>query len=152
MAESTIYARTEAGQAQAREKGQALDIRQRTLLMQIDGRKTVAELRRRVGMLLDVDASLRALLSGGLVRAEGEAEDAGNLAAAAEVPADDWQGRRARLLPVLHEILGPDGDNIGMRLENTKNAADYQSELERAIRFVEMAAGASAAARVRDIA
>lgn len=151
MAESTIYARTEAGQAQAREKGQALDIRQRTLLMQIDGRKTVAELRRRVGMLLDVDASLRALLSGGLVRAEGEAEDAPGVAKAVEV-SDDWQARRSRLLPVLHEILGPDGDSIGMRLENAKNSADYTRELERAVKFVEMAAGASAAARVRDLA
>lgn len=101
-----IYNKTQRGQEVVSQRSLRLSARQRTLLIVVDGKKTLGELRARMG---DVDADLQELVRAGLI--EYPAAAAAVVPTAAPAPAPSTRRRsvalaRLYLLEMMERILG----------------------------------------------
>ena len=96
MNDTTVYAKTPAGQEEIGARKAGLDVRQRRLLILVDGQRSVAELRG-VSGLPDALAVLEHLQSRGLVAATGHFSAAAAAVAAARAPATPPAAGRAGL-------------------------------------------------------
>src|SRR5690606_41264560 len=110
---NTVYAKTPAGQQEIGERKAGLDIRQRRLLILVDGHRSADELARLSG-LPDVPALLEGLQAKGRVAPSralaGPAPPAASPAAAVPAPAAPVGDQRQRRRPAAHagnELPGP---------------------------------------------
>ncbi|TWG91810.1 hypothetical protein L599_002100000130 [Luteimonas sp. J16] len=158
----TVYAKTAAGQQEIGERKAGLDIRQRRLLILVDGHRSVDELRQ-VSGLQDALALLESLQAKGLVSpvagaapapAPGPAPAA---AAAASGPAPaaaaggDLRDRRRRAAHAVNEMLGPMGEDLALRLEEAKSEDVLEQLLERARTVIGDVRGKAALARFEQL-
>lgn len=150
MNDKTVYAKTDAGQREIGDRRAGLDPRQRRLLILVDGRRSVAELRALSG-LGDLPAVLAELQSRGLVAAPGDAVPASTGPtmgqAAAGQAAADWRGQGRRAAHALIELLGPMGEMLAVQLESPKSSEALEGLLARARETVETVRGKAALER-----
>jgi hypothetical protein len=136
MNADTIYTKTDAGLREIEQRTHKLDIRHRTLLIMLDGKRAVSDLETQLGrgdMLLPM---LARLLELGLITGNSAparivppvapvAPAARPAAASTPAPApaadSDWKQQSQRATQLLNEILGPMGDGLAMRLEALKS-------------------------------
>lgn len=154
---NTVYAKTPAGQQEIGERKAGLDIRQRRLLILVDGHRSADELARLSG-LPDVPALLEGLQVKGLVAPSGAlagpAPPAAAPAAAVPgpaVPVGDLRERRRRAAHAVNEMLGPMGEDLALRLEEAGSAEALGEWLERARRMVGDVRGKAALARFEQL-
>ncbi|HSX63280.1 MAG TPA: hypothetical protein VLF15_00990 [Pseudoxanthomonas sp.] len=145
MNADTIYTKTDAGLREIEQRTHKLDIRHRTLLIMLDGKRAVSDLETQLGrgdMLLPM---LARLLELGLITGSSTPARTGPSAApaararpaAAPMPApapvadSDWKQQSQRATQLLNEILGPMGDGLAMRLEALKSPEPLPELLQR---------------------
>lgn len=125
--------KTPAGQLEVSSKAHALPPRARSLLIMIDGKRTLDDLRAMLGP--QVDESVKLLVAEGLV--EGSTAPAPAPAAATPpspvaAPAPDLATLRRDAARAVTEALGPMADALAMRIEKTKTAEELQATLRLA--------------------
>lgn len=157
MNADTIYTKTDAGLREMEHRSHGLDIRHRTLLIMLDGKRAVSDLETQLGrgdMLLPM---LARLLELGLITGSSAAIAAPVAPPAAPLQAQpapaagtDWKQRRQRATQLLNEILGPMGDGLAMRLESLKSPEQLPELLQRGRELVRDLRGQSAAQRFED--
>jgi hypothetical protein len=149
MNADTIYTKTDAGLREIEQRTHKLDIRHRTLLIMLDGKRAVSDLETQLGrgdMLLPMLARLLelGLITGNsaparIVPSDPPVAPAARSAAAsststpAPAPAadSDWKQQSQRATQLLNEILGPMGDGLAMRLEALKSPEPLPELLQR---------------------
>ena len=158
MNETTVYAKTPAGQEEIGARKAGLDVRQRRLLILVDGQRSVADLRG-VSGLPDALAVLEHLQSRGLVAATGAYSAAAAVAAArspapaaspvaAATPAGaDVRERGRRAAHAITELLGPMGEDFALKLESVKSGEALDELLARCRRMLGEVRGKSALER-----
>lgn len=159
MNDKTVYAKTPAGQQEIGERKAGLDIRQRRLLILVDGQRSVAELRG-VSGFPDALTLLEGLQAHGLVVSTGGPSAAAPAPAAskpAAVPAGpptttaDLRERGRRAARAVSDLLGPMGEDLAMRLEEVKSAEALEDLLTRSRRMLGEVRGKSAVARFEQL-
>lgn len=159
MNETTVYAKTPAGQEEIGARKAGLDVRQRRLLILVDGQRSVADLRG-VSGLPDALAMLEHLQSRGLVAATGAYSAAAAAVAAARSPAPaaspvaaatpagaDVRERGRRAAHAITELLGPMGEDFALKLESVKSGEALDELLARCRRMLGEVRGKSALER-----
>lgn len=139
--------KTPAGQAEVTSKAHALPQRARSLLIMIDGKRTLDDLRAMLGP--QVDEAVKLLMDQGLV--EGSVAAAPPPAPAPvsapvplAAPAVDIATLRRDAARAVTDALGPMADALAMRIEKTKTADELQAALRLAAQAL-----ADAAPRVK---
>lgn len=138
--------KTPAGQAEVSSKAHALPPRARSLLIMIDGKRTLDDLRAMLGA--QVDESVKLLMAEGLV--EGSAAPApapatpstapAAPAAPVAAPAADLATRRRDAARAVTDALGPMADALAMRIEKAKTDDELQATLRLAAQALSDAA------------
>lgn len=170
----TLLRKTATGQAEVGAKAHALPPRARSLLIMIDGKRQLADLRAMLGATVDESADL--LLREGLVeRLSTAPEPAPNhptsapavpvpappamaSAAAADfvetellapAPPIDWRQLSREASRAINEALGPLGDELALRLERAKSEDELRVSLRRAADLLDIGASREQAERFR---
>jgi len=133
MQPGEIYAKTAAGALELKERKLNLPIALRSLLIMVDGNRTVAEILERA-KALRVDASaLAALERAGLIErrfsAPSKAEAAAQPEARSEDEAERFVTAQRKLSDVINEHLGFRGYLLMMRLQRAENLRDLHDFL-----------------------
>lgn len=153
---ATIFAKTPEGQKEIADRARGLSGRARSLLILVDGKRSVAELG---AMVPDAQVHLEALLKAGLIAPAASASPANPPPAPAQrqpqpksVPgtapvaaAQDLADLRRDAARAINDLLGPDGDSLAMRIERAANADELRAALERCAAFIADARGRRAA-------
>lgn len=139
MNDKTVYAKTPAGQQEIGARKAGLDIRQRRLLILVDGHRSALELRELSGFA-DAPALIEGLLAQGLVAAaDGAAAAAAGPAAApaAEAAAPvDLVERRQRGTHAVNEMLGPVGKYLAIRVAEAESLEVLEDLIDSGRRMV----------------
>ena len=139
MNDKTVYAKTPAGQQEIGERKAGLDIRQRRLLILVDGHRPASELRG-VSGFPDALALLDGLHAQGLVAAADGAGAAAATPAAAPVAAAvapvDLAERRRRGAHAINEMLGPVGKYLAIRLAEAESREVLEDLIDSGRRMV----------------
>ncbi len=139
MNDKTVYAKTPAGQQEIGERKAGLDIRQRRLLILVDGHRPASELCA-VSGFPDAPALLEGLLAQGLVSAASGAGPTAAEPTAASVPAAaapvDLEERRRRGAHAINEMLGPVGKYLAIRLADAESREVLEDLIDSGRRMV----------------
>jgi hypothetical protein len=156
-----IYRKTAEGQHEIETRARQLGPRLRSALILVDGKRTDEELRKLIA--LQADEALQALLDHKLIEAmpapqgrpalrPAPAASAGTDAAppatsapAEAGPARDFPTLRKDAVRAVNDLLGPMGEMIALKLEQSKSADDLRTTLERAVTVIGNARGGAAA-------
>lgn len=159
LVKSGTYQKSARGTQALAARDPALTPKLRTILIMVDGKRSVEELARLSagggdpGQLLDQLADL-----GMIEEVAGAASAPAPLASApaplASAPAPLGQADSAMPLPDakryavrrLTDLLGPTADDLCMRIESTRTAADFRAVVKRAEAMVREFSGSEAAA------
>jgi hypothetical protein len=159
---SLVYAKTPKGVAEVAARSAQLAMTTRRVLIMIDGRRTVDEL----AVLLrpgEIDAVMTQLESLGLIHrnSPSHAIDVPTVAGreldamaptTQGAPAGDdanpmtLEEAKRRAVRELTDRLGPEAENLAIRIENCRTIEDFRERVREAERFVTAALGAAAAA------
>ena len=152
MDKGSIYRKTAKGLEAIASRDRALQPRQRSLLILVDGRRTADELSRMSPA--GFEESLGQLLELGMVEAAGVVADA-STEAHVSAPAPLNPEPRGATVPLpeaqrfavrrLSDMLGPASDDFCLRIERTRSATEFQAVLQKAMLFVEANLGAGRA-------
>ena len=115
MDPGTILSKSAKGREEVETRKHKLEQRVRTVLITINGKSTVAQLKDQLGMA-DLDAVLERLLGEGFVQAALD-------------PAARLQQARIELARLISATLGPSGDDIAMKVEGAKTIEDLRAYL-----------------------
>lgn len=147
----TIYRKTAKGSEAIANRQSGLGPRHRSLLIMIDGKRSVAELAPVGSALGDVADLIQALQAEGLIEAlNAPAAPAAGAQGAepAEVPPRVTLSQAQRhAVRLLNDLLGPGGADLCMRVESTKSAQEFRAVLKRAEQVVRDGLGARKAER-----
>ncbi len=128
---ATLYRKTAAGQAEVGSKAHALPPRARSLLIMVDGKRSLSDLRAMLGPA--VDESIALLQREGLVEAL-----ASTVPQPVPVPAPaaavvvDLDRLRREAAHAVTDALGPMADAVALRIERAKDADQLRSALKLA--------------------
>ncbi|MBN8506343.1 MAG: hypothetical protein J0L58_17905 [Burkholderiales bacterium] len=137
---NALYRKTPAGQAEVASKAHALPPRARSLLIMIDGKRSLTDLRAMLGPA--VDEAIALLEREGLVEALREAPTPSAAppvappAPAAPAAPDLAQIRRESARAVT-DALGPMGDGVALRIEKAKDFDQLRAALRLAADSIE---------------
>lgn len=135
--DDTVFARTDKGAEEIEKRTYHLPIRLRTLLLLINGSDPVARILEKAAGIGNGMQMLDELRTQGFIR-----EARGSAAApAAGAPDTRFRGIVQATNAWVHDMLGPDGDQIAEKLENIHTAAELQQFLQSHRELLEMAAG-----------
>jgi hypothetical protein len=156
-----IYRKTAEGQHEIETRSRQLGPRLRSALIMVDGRRTDEELRKLIA--LQADEALQALLDQKLIEAvpmpQGRPAARASSAAtpvteaAPQASPASTDATSTRDLPTLrkdavravNDLLGPMGEMVALKLEQSKSSDDLRSALERAVTVIGNARGGAAA-------
>lgn len=131
---ATLYRKTAAGQAEVGSKAHALPPRARSLLIMVDGKRSLSDLRAMLGPA--VDESIALLQREGLVEALASAVPQPVPAPATAVVVDLDRLRREAAHAVT-DALGPMADAVALRIERAKDADQLRSALRLAAEAID---------------
>lgn len=136
MDTAEIYAKTELGMRELKERTLKLPVPMRGLLIMIDGNRTVADVLEKARALRLDDSALTALEAGGLIAKKFSAPSssaAPATATAAPVRSEDEVERflmaQQRMSDATNKYLGFRGYGLMMRLQKTANIRDLRDLL-----------------------
>jgi hypothetical protein len=128
-----IYAKTAAGTLELKERKLNLPIALRSLLIMIDGSRTVADVLARAQALRLDESAFASLERAGLIERRFSAPSAAKAAAVTEVTSEDAAQRfvaaQRRISDVVNEHLGFRGYLLMMRLQRAQNLRDLHDFL-----------------------
>lgn len=151
---STVFRKTEKGQAEIETRAFRLPPRLRQALILVDGKRSDMELARLI--LADAEATLATLLADGFIAATGLAVDiplpapaatptapAGS--AAARRPSASLDVVRREAVRYLNDKLGPAAEGVAMKLEHARTLPEVQPLLVSAAQLLRNVSGKAAA-------
>ncbi len=142
MEAQAIYRKSDRGAEAIATRGHGVGGKQRMLLILVDGKKTVEELIKLAAGMGETAQLLEQLKAQGLI----ELVSSGALAPAPEAAAD-----LSRVKPLatrlLIELLGPQADDLSLRLEAAKDLPQFVEAMKRAYAVVRDVKGQAAADR-----
>ncbi len=147
----TIYRKTRIGHAEIETRALRLLPRMRNLLIIVDGRRDVDDLRALLGY--EPSASLRELLAYGLIEAVAQRASsvatAGGDAAPTTQPAmldpATLEQLRKDAVRAVNDALGPAAETTAVRMERATTEAELRTLVERAASTISAVRGAAAA-------
>lgn len=159
---SLVYSKTPKGVAEIAARSAQLSMTTRRVLIMIDGKRTVDDL----AVLLrpgEVDAVIAQLEGAGLIHRMsashaidvptifGREQDAmapvtQSSGASEEANPMTLEEAKRRAVRELTDRLGPDSEQLAIRIENCRTIEDFRERVREAERFVTAALGAAAAA------
>ncbi len=150
MEGSLVYAKSTLGQASYATGGTALTQQERTLLIMIDGRKSVAELRKFSVVIGDCNALIERLLASRIIELVATAPRATPISPTAttqrnEATREQFEGARRIAIRLVNDLLGPEGEGLARRIEACKTENDLRKLLDAARSTITNARGATAA-------
>lgn len=140
---NAVYKKTQKGQEEMAHRT-ALGMRERTLLVMVDGKTTAADLLARAHHMPDPQGLLSKLIEGGFIAtdlpavAAAPAPQVAAAAAAPPAPATAAPQPPRSVQEVvrfsqrfLYETLGPDGDSMSEAIERCKTLPELKTRLEK---------------------
>ena len=131
---TAIYRKTQKGLDELAHRT-VLGMRERSLLVMVNGKSTVAELLKAASFMPDPPAILSKLVDGGFITAAfAGAQATGQFAVPGQPPFIEQPAIREIVDFTQHfldETLGPDADLLGEALEKCKNITELKQRLER---------------------
>jgi hypothetical protein len=137
MEPTTVYAKTEVGHEEISSRTRRLPARVRTMLIMVDGRRSVGELLNNSPVPAESQAHLETLVEGGFIApvsaSASVAAPAASIAAApaAVVPADDLTEAKRVISLMLMQIIGPEADFFTGRVDDAGSMGDLLSEARK---------------------
>lgn len=149
MDRQAIYRKTGAGVDAIATRHAALAPKQRSLLILVDGRRTVGELATLGAALGDAAELLQALSAQGLIE---PLPRKAAVAASAAAPGDGVPLAQARTLAVrrLTDLLGPGATDLCLRLEKAHTVQEFHAAVRRTEATLRQVVGAQRAAQFLD--
>jgi len=132
MDPDTVLSKTAKGREEVETRKYKLEQRVRTVLITVNGKATVAQLKDQLGMA-DLDAVLERLLREEFVQAALD-------------PAARLRQARAEVARLISAALGPAGDDIAIKVEGAKTIEDLRAYLESRRALLDGALGKEKAA------
>ncbi|MBN9369748.1 MULTISPECIES: hypothetical protein [unclassified Hydrogenophaga] len=137
MDKHLVFSKTEQGREALSSRPSGLGPRLRSLLIMVDGKRSVADFDKLLGA--DAAPLLEQLAGQGWVQGEGAAPDGvatGDGVAPAPAPADaapalPFAEARRLVVRFVNDQLGPMGEPLALRIEGCKTLADLQALLPR---------------------
>jgi len=137
MEPTTVYAKTEVGHEEISSRTRRLPARVRTMLIMVDGRRSVAELLNNSPVPADSQAHLETLVEGGFIASVGGSQaDAAPAPSTAAVsattpPAEDLKEAKRVVSVTLMEMIGPEADFFTGRVDAARSMAELLAEAEK---------------------
>lgn len=140
MDKQTVFVKTDRGRDALVSRPAGLGPRLRSLLIMVDGRRSVGELGKMLGSEEAAQDLLEQLRTQGWVDAEEVAQVASAMAQAASAPASSgapsagalpFAEARRLVVRFVNDQLGPMGEPLAMRVESCKNAGELAALLPR---------------------
>lgn len=155
---ATIYSKTADGQNEIETRARRLTPRARSTLILVDGKRSAAELGK---LVQQADETLQALLEAGLIEVvatkSAPVKDAvpaplSGAAPAAPAPASgmaivEFEATRRDAVRAINDLLGPEAENLALKMERSTDAEQLRVALERAVAYIANARGGGAAAQ-----
>ncbi|MDP3700893.1 MAG: hypothetical protein Q8R72_08300 [Hylemonella sp.] len=148
MESQAIYRKSEKGAEAIATRGHGVGGKQRMLLILVDGKKNVEELTRLAAGMGESAQLLQQLAAGGFIEAVPGGGGAGPTANQA-VPAGGAGLSKLKPLATrfLIELMGPQADDLCLRIEAAKDMPEFVEAVRRAYSVVRDAKGQAAADR-----
>jgi hypothetical protein len=155
---ATIYSKTADGQNEIETRARKLSPRARSALILVDGKRSTVDLGK---LVQQADETLQALLEAGLIEVvavkSAPARDSSpaplaSAAAASPAPASgmalvEFEATRRDAVRAINDLLGPEAENLALKLERSTDAEQLRAALERAVAYIANARGGGAAAQ-----
>lgn len=142
----THYAKTAAGDAELINKQCGLNFIERSTLLMVNGKRSIADITQSLGSLGNVDDTIAKLASLGLINGEAESVTA----PAAVNYLDNIYARRAAatllIRRALESAMGPGADMFMLKLESATDKTMFSLAVENALTVFGKARGADAKA------
>lgn len=154
---STIFRKTDKGQAEITTREHRLSPRLRSALILVDGKRSDDELRKMIAA--EADETIKALRDGGFIEVLFVTADKNSTAAKAAAPAASaapaGEARtaaetRRRAVRWIADRMGPMGDLINMRIEASKTPEELSNALLSARHAIRDQLGAAKALEFQD--
>jgi hypothetical protein len=155
LSEGLVLAKTPKGLDEVKSRRHGLPQQLRSLLIVVDGAASVRDLVARFGRIADIGSSLQALVDQGFV---APAPAPAPAAAEAPRPAASVAGQEGSaptlgtLTRLLHDALGPNGDELAVRLEKAADGTAFAKAAARCADALAAVAGAQKAQQFREAA
>ncbi len=140
-----LYRKTQKGAEAIATRQHGLSPKQRSLLILVDGKRSVDDLARLGAAQGDAVQVLEALLAAGCIEATAGAVAASEPAAAAPNPAFNLAEAQRFVARRLTDILGPHAEDLCLRIEAARNVQDFQAAVAKAQGIVREFRGAAVA-------
>ncbi|MBP9653895.1 MAG: hypothetical protein KBE19_05840 [Rhodocyclaceae bacterium] len=136
---NSVYKKTQKGQEEMAQRT-VLGMRERTLLVMVDGKTTAADLLARAKHMPDPQGLLAKLIDGGFIAAEVAAAPAPAPAPGAAAPAQAVVSAQDQLIMknamryaehFLDQVLGPDADMLSEAIDRCKTLPELRTRLEK---------------------
>ena len=157
MQKGVIYHKSAKGTEAIATRQHGLSPKQRSMLIMIDGKRSFDELARLSAMLGDTEQLMTELENGGFIEPLGGASGApapGPAPAPAEavtvpaaLPAVSLPEAKRFAVRLLTDTLGPMAEELCLRIEGARNAAEFSAAITRAEALMRQVKGTAAAAR-----
>ena len=150
---ATIYTKTADGQNEIETRARRLSPRARSTLILVDGKRSDAELAK---LVQQVDETLQALLEAELIEAVAKpastresapAAQAGAAAPVSGMALVEFEATRRDAVRAINDLLGPEAENLALKMERSADAEQLRAALERAVAYIANARGGGAAAQ-----
>lgn len=124
-----VFQKTDKGREEIAKRTYRLPARVRSMLILVDGRRSAAQLLDQGRHFGDAEQFLRDLVEGGFVEpAGGPPHGEASLATVADAVMPALRSFAQRFVV---DALGPDGDEIAVKIEQARDAAELDARLER---------------------
>jgi hypothetical protein len=139
MIATAIYIRTEKGAEEVAHRSQAIPSKVRSLLVLIDGKLTGAQLIDKFSVFPNSAEYLQQLEDGGFIEAQGGAQASASTVAApsaaggaaAVAPQGGLNDAKHLIVQTLHDVLGPDADQLAVKIETALTAGELRVHAEK---------------------
>lgn len=135
MNPALVFHKTAKGREEVEKRTWRIDSRRRMLLIMVDGLHTVEDLAAKSASPDDAFSQLQSLWTEGFIEPADGASAASTPPAAAPAPAavagrtlEELQRAGSR---AISNLLGPEGENMALRLEKTKTIEQFVMEAQR---------------------
>ncbi len=156
MEADSVYRKTTVGVASFARTSMGLNQAQRGLLIMIDGKRTMTDLRKLAAVFGDCDALVKQILELGMIEPAPAPEvappSAGSTAALALMTSESQLATaRSATAKYIADSLGPMGDKLGLAIERSKTLAELAQSVDTAAIVLEDLKGAPAAKALQSL-
>lgn len=151
MDSTTVYAKTDLGHEEIDTRVRRIPARMRSMLIMVDGRRSVGELLLNHPTPDEARSYLESLVEGGFIAAREAAVAAPKAAAAPAANAANLAEAKQAITRMLIEFLGPEADYIAMRVEKISKRDELVAEVDKLSTMLVQSVGSAQASRFRDV-